>query len=136
MKTENMTFSEALEAMKQGYKVRIKDSWGKTEYLVLDNDNNTIVDEDGEDKICFTKGMLEATNWEIYTDTKPEPQFEIGELVMMKKEDYDKWYPKFFAKSEDGWDGTRYCAISETTLYKQCAKFDKDIVFTNKPAKE
>lgn len=34
MKTENMTFSEALEAMKQGYKVRRED-WEDGLYRVM-----------------------------------------------------------------------------------------------------
>lgn len=29
-------------------------------------------------------GIIIATDFEIYTEPKPEPQFEIGELVMMR----------------------------------------------------
>lgn len=77
MKTENMTFSEALEAMKQGYKVK--------------------------------------------------------RLVMMRDRIDLKWFPEHFAHYEPKKE-VPYMAISGRD-YVQCAKFDKDIVFTNKPAK-
>lgn len=132
-----MTFSEALEAMKQGYKVRRKEWYeklnnlndyiiSKDEYFV--NSNNNILATIKSDSIL-------ATDWEIYNEPKPEPQFEIGEIVMMRNSDTDMWKPKHFAFAKEGKsNGYNYLSISGS-WYVQCAKFDKDIVFTNKPAK-
>lgn len=74
-----------------------------------------------------------ATDWEIYNEPKPEPKFEIGELVMMRDRIDLKWFPEHFAHYEPKKE-VPYMAISGRD-YVQCAKFDKDIVFTNKPAK-
>lgn len=127
MKTENMTFSEALEAMKQGYRVRRNTaSWKHIEFICIES--NAIVNNDG-DIMDITMSVLD-NDWEIYNEPKPEPQFEIGELVMMRNEDVGIWKPKHFANKQE----SQYLSI-DSFLYKQCAKFDKDIVFTNKPAK-
>lgn len=64
MKTENMTFSEALEAMKQGYKVK-RASW-TAGYIYLKNKD--IVYDDVSIDYIF------ATDWEIYNEPKPEPK--------------------------------------------------------------
>lgn len=71
----------------------------------------------------------------IYTELKSEPQFEIGELVMMR-DDIEEWKPKHFSHidNNDEMFGRTYVAIDGTSSI-QCAKFDKDIVFTNKPVK-
>lgn len=69
-----------------------------------------------------------------YEEPKHEPQFEIGELVMMRDEDSHLWMPKHFSHKEK--DGCFYPISDSYHNYKQCAKFDKDIVFTNKPAKQ
>ena len=71
----------------------------------------------------------------VYEDTKPEPKFEIGELVMMR-DDIGEWKPKYFShiNNNDEMFGRTYVAIDGTSSI-QCAKFDKDIVFTNKPVK-
>lgn len=98
MKTENMTFSEALEAMKQGYKVK-RASWSAG-YIYLKNTNIVIDDcDNGFESVSID--YIFATDWEIYNEPKKE---------------------------------VPYMAISGRD-YVQCAKFDKDIVFTNKPAK-
>lgn len=75
------------------------------------------------------KVIIDTVEKEELKDSKL--QFEVGELVMMRQEDYDRWYPKFFAKYNSE-SIVPYSAISEVTHYKQCAKFDKDIVFTKK----
>lgn len=129
MKTENMTFSEALEAMKQGYKVK-RASWS-VGYIYLKNTNIVIDDcDNGFESVSID--YIFATDWEIYNEPKPEPQFEIGELVMMRNEDDEFWQPAHFGlydkKSSHPYQSFIRC-------YKQCAKFDKEIVFTNKPAK-
>ncbi len=81
MKTENMTFSEALEAMKQGYKVK-RASW-TAGYIYLKNKD--IVYDDCDNKFDGVSiDYIFATDWEIYNEPKPEPKFEIGELVMMQ----------------------------------------------------
>lgn len=122
-----MTFSEALEAMKQGYKVK-RASW-TAGYIYLKN-KDIIYDD------CYNKfegvsiDYIFATDWQIYNEPKPEPQFEIGELVIMRNENMGIWRPKHFAIKRE----SQYESI-DGFLYKQCAKFDKDIVFTNKPAK-
>lgn len=132
MKTENMTFSEALEAMKQGYKVK-RASWS-VGYIYLKNTNIVIDDcDNGFESVSID--YIFATDWEIYNEPKPEPQFEIGELVMMRDSDTDMWQPKHFAFAKEG-KSDRYNYQSMSGFwYIQCAKFDKDIVFTNKPAK-
>lgn len=130
MKTENMTFSEALEAMKQGYKVK-RASW-TAGYIYLKNKD--IVYDDCDNKFDGVSiGYIFATDWEIYNEPKPEPKFEIGELVMMRDRIDLKWFPEHFAHYEPKKE-VPYMAISGRD-YVQCAKFDKDIVFTNKPAK-
>lgn len=84
MKTENMTFSEALEAMKQGYKVRRED-WEDGLYRVMAFNSFTIIENsNGENIIAEYVSNILATDWGIYNEPKPEPQFEIGELVMMR----------------------------------------------------
>lgn len=129
MKTENMTFSEALEAMKQGYKVK-RASWS-VGYIYLKNTNIVIDDcDNGFERVSID--YIFATDWEIYNEPKPEPQFGIGELVMMRENDNTQWFPKHFARVNA--NGS-YQSIGGS-YWKQCAKFDKDIVFTNKPAKE
>lgn len=134
MKTENMTFSEALEAMKQGCKVRRKE-WdnnevAKDDYLYIDG--GAFCDSKGDRFYSLKDFVILATDWEIYTEPKPEPQFEVGELVMMRDCNDDNWKPRHFAKIDiDGY----YLPISGG-FFKQCAKFDKDIVFTYKPAKQ
>lgn len=134
MKTENMTFSEAIEAMKQGYKVRRKD-WEDGLYRVMAlNSSKRIENSDGENMISECVVNILATDWEIYNEPKPEPQFEIGELVMMRDEISSKWFPEHFAHYEPKRE-VPYMAISGKD-YVQCAKFDKDIVFTNKPVKK
>lgn len=65
----------------------------------------------------------------IINYTKPQSQFEIGELVMMRNNDDEVWRPKHFSQKLSN---NQYSAISGAN-YSQCAKFDKDIVFTNKP---
>lgn len=133
MKTENMTFSEALEAMKQGYKVRRED-WEDGLYRVMAFNSFTIIENsNGENIIAEYVSNILATGWEIYNEPKPEPQFEIGELVMMRDRIDSKWFPEHFAHYEPKKE-VPYMAISGRD-YVQCAKFDKDIVFTNKPAK-
>lgn len=130
MKTENMTFSEALEAMKQGYKVRRED-WEDGLYRVMAFNSFTIIENsNGENIIAEYVSNILATDWGIYNEPKPEPQFEIGELVIMRNENMGIWRPKHFAIKRE----SQYESI-DGFLYKQCAKFDKDIVFTNKPAK-
>lgn len=124
MKTENMTFSEALEAMKQGYKVRRED-WEDGLYRVMAFNSFTIIENSNGENII--------ADWGIYNEPKPEPQFEIGELVMMRDRIDSKWFPEHFAHYEPKKE-VPYMAISGRD-YVQCAKFDKDIVFTNKPAK-
>lgn len=70
----------------------------------------------------------------IYTEPKSEPQFEIGELVMMRDSDEHLWEPKHFA-NKMSYEKMDYCYRATCgNVYRQCAKFDKDIVFTNKPA--
>lgn len=130
MKTENMTFSEALEAMKQGYRVRRNTaSWKHIEFICIES--NAIVNNDG-DIMDITMSVLD-NDWEIYNEPKPELKFEIGELVMMRDSDTDMWQPKHFACIKEG--KFNYQSMSGC-WYIQCAKFDKDIVFTNKPAKK
>lgn len=130
MKTENMTFSEALEAMKQGYKVK-RASW-TAGYIYLKNKD--IVYDDCDNKFDGVSiDYIFATDWEIYNEPKPEPKFEIWELVMMRDRIDSKWFPEHFAHYEPKKE-VPYMAISGRD-YVQCAKFDKDIVFTNKPAK-
>jgi hypothetical protein len=128
-----MTFSEALEAMKQGYKVRRED-WEDGLYRVMAFNSFTIIENsNGENIIAEYVSNILATDWEIYNEPKPEPQFEIGELVMMRDRIDSKWFPEHFAHYEPKKE-VPYMAISGRD-YVQCAKFDKDIVFTNKPAK-
>lgn len=128
-----MTFSEALEAMKQGYKVRRKD-WEDGLYRVMASNSFTIIENsNGENIIAEYVSNILATDWEIYNKPKPEPQFEIGELVMMRDRIDSKWFPEHFAHYEPKIE-VPYMAISGRD-YVLCAKFDKDIVFTNKPAK-
>ena len=67
----------------------------------------------------------------IINYTKPQSQFEIGEPVMMRDDENSKWYPEHFAKYSPERD-VPYLAISGRD-YMECVKFDKDIVFTNKP---
>lgn len=132
MKTENMTFSEALEAMKQGYKVRRKE-WGKHLFWYIEN--KTLKGAHGEDIELSNTFILFATDWKIYTEPKPEPQFEIGELVMMRFKGCN-WLPKHFSRKLKSPDYNRHYESTEGYLYHECAKFDKNIVFTNKPAKQ
>lgn len=128
-----MTFSEALEAMKQGYKVRRED-WEDGLYRVMAFNSFTIIENsNGENIIAEYVSNILSTDWEIYNEPKPEPQFEIGELVMMRDRIDSKWFPEHFAHYEPKKE-VPYMAISGRD-YVQCAKFDKDIVFTNKPAK-
>lgn len=68
----------------------------------------------------------------IINYTKPQSQFEIGELVMMRDFDDEIWEPEHFAKTFDSKGPNCYQSIGGS-IYCQCAKFDKDIVFTNKP---
>lgn len=124
-----MTFSEAIEAMKQGYKVR--HSMWSAKYYYYHIHNGVIVDSDYEEIVDIDTGDILSDHWEIYTEPKPEPQFEIGELVMMRDDESQKWLPLHFARR----DANRYFYPISGGFFKQCAKFDKDIVFTNKPAK-
>lgn len=138
MKTKNMTFSEALEAMKQGYEVaREGSNWGLLKYdrhsLKL-NEDGLIVDNKDFPIDMLPVCDIIATDWGIYNKPNPEPQFEIGELVMMRNDDNDEWGVKHFARLKKGSDYP-FCSISGVS-YAQCAKFDKGIVFTNKPAKQ
>lgn len=68
----------------------------------------------------------------IINYTKPQSQFEIGELVMMRDSDDEIWEPIHFAKKSNFRGMDCYQSISGGS-YAQCAKFDKDIVFTDKP---
>lgn len=131
MKTENMTFSEALEAMKQGYKVK-RASWS-VGYIYLKNTNIVIDDcDNGFESVSID--YIFATDWEIYNEPKPEPQFEIGELVMMRDNNANIWRPEYFAREGK----SNECNYQSMTgaWYVECAKFDKDIVFTNKLVKK
>lgn len=128
-----MTFSEALEAMKQGYKVRRED-WEDGLYRVMAFNSFTIIENsNGENIIAEYVSNILATDWEIYNEPKPEPQFEIGELVMMRDNNANIWRPEYFAREGK----SNECNYQSMTgaWYVECAKFDKDIVFTNKPAK-
>lgn len=125
-----MTFSEALEAMKQGCKVRRKE-WEDGLYRAMVFCSYSIIENsNGENIIAESGANILATDWEIYNEPKPEPKFEIGELVMMRNEDVEIWRPKHFAMNQKS-----QCVAIDGSCYRQCAKFDKDIVFTNKPAK-
>lgn len=134
MKTENMTFSEALEAMKRGYKVRRKD-WedGLYRTMISHPSCTEIINHYGSKITSELMSNILATDWEIYNEPKPEPQFEIGELVMMRDNDDEDWIPEYFARKTDA--ELPYDTIGKV-YYRYCAKFDKDIVFTNKPAKK
>jgi len=136
MKTENMTFGEALKAMEQGHKVRRKEWYNnaetKDDYLCIIG--NTLKNIDGQPFSYLKSEIILATDWEICTESKPWSQFEIGELVMMRDSVRDIWLPKFFSRYHE--DKGYYTAISSIPPYKYCAKFDKDIVFTNKPEKQ
>lgn len=101
MKTENMTFSEALEAMKQGYKVRKKD-WIDGTYIsmIIHPSCTKIINHYGSEVVSLPMLTILATDWEIYNEPKPEPQFEIGELVMMRDRIDSKWFPEHFAHYE------------------------------------
>lgn len=129
MKTENMTFSEALEAMKQGYKIK-RMCWIDS-YIYLKNNEIVTIVNNNEFKGVNIDNILD-TDWEIYNEPKPEPQFEIGELVMMRDKDNEQWFPRHFARV--GAEG--FYQSMGGSYKKQCAKFDKDIVFTNKPVKK
>lgn len=130
---KGMTFSEALEVMKQGYKVR-RQSWPITEcWLTVQNGN--ICDGTGTTYSAIQSENILANDWEIYNKSQNEPQFEIGELVMMRDLDSEIWEPKHFAKEDNTNRNFPYLAIGGTE-YRQCAKFDKDIVFTDKPVKK
>lgn len=131
MKTENMTFSEALEAMKRGYKVRNTEFFGTDFYWFIKND--MVFDSDGYEIHRVPIGYINAP-WEIYNEPKPKPQFEIGELVMMRDNDDNDWEPVFFKAYINGLPKPYYPMYDDA--YAQCAKFDKDIVFTNKPTKK
>ncbi len=134
MKTENMTFSEALEAMKQGYKVRRK-CWIDESYkaMISHPSCTEIVNCDGSKVTSEPISNILATDWGIYNEQKPEPQFEIGELVMMRNSADDEWIPFHFARKNES--GKYRFQPMTGSWYVECAKFDKDIVFTNKPAK-
>ena len=115
MKTENMTFSEALEAMKQGYKVRREDGL----YRVMAFNSFTIIENsNGENIIAEYVSNILATDWGIYN----EPKFEIGELVMMRDRIDLKWFPEHFAHYEPKKE-VPYMAISGRD-YVQCAKLN------------
>lgn len=129
-----MTFSEALEAMKQGYKVRRKD-WEDGLYRVMAFNSFTIIENsNGENIIAEYVSNILATDWGIYNEPKPEPQFEIGELVMMRDNNANIWRPEYFAREGK----SNECNYQSMTgaWYVECAKFDKDIVFTNKLVKK
>lgn len=136
MKTENMTFSEAYETMKQGYEVERKNPHWRLRKLnrhsLKLNEGGLIVDNKNEPIIHLPINDVLAIDWGIYTEPKPEPQFEIGELVMMREDESRKWIPQHFART--GSDGYYYPMSGD--FFKHCAKFDKNIIFTDKPAKQ
>lgn len=75
MKTENMTFSEALEAMKQGYKVK-RASW-TAGYIYLKNKD--IVYDDCDNKFDGVSiDYIFATDWEIYNEQSPNRSLKLG----------------------------------------------------------
>lgn len=129
-----MTFSEALEAIKRGYKVTRK-IWKNTyKYLGYNAKEGVLFSErSNRCDILSTESIL-ATDWEICNEPKPEPKFEIGELVMMRDFDDHKWKPKHFSHCIA--DGEYPFVSIDNSIYRQCTKFDKDIVFTCKPAKQ
>lgn len=100
MKTENMTFSEALEAMKQGHKVNRKEWYNnavtKDDYLCVIG--NLLMNSDRRPFSALKSEIILATDWQIYTEPKPEPQFEIGELVMVRDSDDENWTPEYFSR--------------------------------------
>lgn len=133
MKTENMTFSEAFEVMKQGYKVR-KRVWSEERYISYIEISNHLSNEKGRRFNVVNLRDLIIDDWEIYNEPKSEPKFEPGELVMMRDSDNDIWKPKHFGRIRNDFDNICYECMNGF-VRNQCAKFDKDIVFTNKPAK-
>lgn len=77
------------------------------------------------------KAKVEVEVEKEKTSTNLDLSFEIGELVMMRTNNENKWIPKHYARYID------YLYESmDNEHHSQCAKFDKDIVFTNKPAKK
>ena len=131
MKRIGMTFGEALEVMKQGYKVRRQSQLITECWLTVRNGN--ICDDTGTTYSDIQSENILANDWEIYNKSQNEPQFEIGELVMVRSHQTKIWNPKFFSFFEDG----LYYGIDDDVLgYPFCAKFDKDIVFTDKPVKK
>lgn len=72
-----------------------------------------------------------------FIEQKDEMQFEIGELVMVRNNDKEKWQPKHFERYGPGFSGLYKTMYGDGHSYfSQCAKYDKDIVFTNKPVKK
>lgn len=128
MKTTDMSFDEALVAMKQGYKVRRK-AWKIKEnsiYVCKNKLMSSIVGACDVDNLHSDEIM--ATDWEICDI--PKTTFEVGELVMVRVKDNFEWYPAHFARKI----GDMYQTMTGDQ-YRYCAKMDKDILFTTNPVK-
>lgn len=70
-------------------------------------------------------------------EQKYEIQFKIGEVVMVRNDDTEEWKPKRFERYGPGFSGLYKTMYGDGHSYfRQCAKYDKDIVFTNKPVKK
>lgn len=130
MKTTDMSFDEALVAMKQGYKVRRK-AWKIKENVMCISDNKLLYDitvaTSNVDNLNSDEIM--ATDWEV-CGSVPDITFEIGEMVMVRAENNFEWYPAHFARKI----GDMYQMMTGDQ-YRYCAKMDKNILFTTNPVK-
>lgn len=66
MKTNNMTFGEALEAMKQGYKIK-RQTWGDRK-IYYHIEGSEIKSCSGNSAVAINCTAIMATDWEIYDE--------------------------------------------------------------------
>lgn len=81
-KTTGMTFSEALEAMKRGERVRMR-RWGSDGWIILKKDHFV---SHIDMKYVFCSVAVLATDWEIYQEPKPKTARQIAE------EEFEVWW--------------------------------------------
>ena len=91
LKTTNMNFLEAVKAMKQGHKVKIK-NWMDNIYLEL---KNGIVQTEHGQSPSYTIDLYEATTWMVIDDDSLDMVLKnvVVERVFLVIEDIKSLYP-------------------------------------------
>lgn len=115
-----MNFTEAMESLKEGYKIR-RSTWNKNKYIFFNDSHDCFSNEKGNylAYICFEKEDFFSQNWEIFKGI----EFHSGLIVKDKDEIYGIILDVY---------GDTIHVLNENGLIKELWKDDVEIISDEK----